>query len=325
MSHSVRLMPIFLLSLGMLVACSVEGDASPTAIPVMPMPTQATPTLLPTASALPPTPTSAPTTTPSPTPLLERIVDANDTTMLLIPAGEFIMGSDEGFPDELPIHSVYVDAFYIDLLEVTNQQYKACVDAGACQPPRRTDCCTENPARKPIRPFYFGNPEYARYPVIFVSWYDALDYCTWRGARLPTEAEWEKAARGTDGRKYPWGNQEPGPELLNFTWLPGDFPGRPLYNTAPVGSYPLGASPYGVLDMAGNVYEWTWDVYLPDYYAISPYLNPTGPSEGSYRVTRGGSFYNQAFRNRSANRNNAFIPASSVHFDGGMRCAKDAP
>jgi eukaryotic-like serine/threonine-protein kinase len=252
-----------------------------------------------------------------------RITDLHGTIMLLIPEGEFTMGSETGFPDEVPVHKVWVDAYYLDLLEVTNKAYKACVDAGACESPRRTDCCTEEPGAYVAWPEYFGNPEFDNHPVIFITWYDAYDYCTWRGARLATEAEWEKASRGTDERTYPWGNDEPNPDLINFLWT-DEFPDRrPLYTTSPVGSYPLGASPYGILDLAGNVYEWLWDRYDPDYYARSPYENPQGPDDGEYRLTRGGSFWNQAFRNRSANRNNAFIPADSFHFDGGARCAID--
>lgn len=283
------------------------------------------PTQLPTLTILPPTasPTSPPMPTatliPSSTALPERITDAHGTTLLVVPAGEFTMGSEQGFPDEVPVHKVYLDAFYIDLTEVTNKQWQECVDAGACKPPRRTDCCLEKSVG--ARPFYYGNPEYDDYPVVFISWYDARDYCAWRGARLLTEAEWEKASRGVDERTYPWGTQEPTPELLNYRG-PKDFS---IKNTSPIGSFPLGASPYGVLDLAGNVYEWVWDVYAPDYYQISPYRNPKGPEEGAYRVTRGGSFHNQADRNRSSNRNNAFIPAGSVHFDGGARCGMDAP
>lgn len=290
-------------------ACASPAPTQrPTSLPV-------TPTLSPTSS---PTPTATPI--PSPTALPERIVDAHGTKLLLVPTGEFIMGSAQGFPDEVPVHKVYLDAFYIDLTEVTNKQWQKCVNAGACQLPRRTDCCLEKSVG--ARPFYYGNPEFDDYPVVFISWYDALAYCTWRGARLLTEAEWEKASRGTDGRTYPWGNQDPTPELISIIWGDKDFE---VKNSSPVGSFPLGASPYGVLDLAGNVYEWVYDVYAPDYYRNSPYRNPTGPEEGAYRVTRGGSFANQAYRNRSSNRNNAFIPARSAHFDGGTRCGMDVP
>ncbi|NDJ51815.1 MAG: SUMF1/EgtB/PvdO family nonheme iron enzyme [Chloroflexi bacterium] len=295
-------------------------------------PATATATQPPTATSTPsPTATDQPTHTPIPTetpipsatPLPDRIVDGHGVEMVLIPAGEFVRGSEEGFPDEVPVNTVYIDAFYIDLTEVTNRQYQDCVEAGVCEPPRRFDCCLEFGIGE--RPDYYGNPEFDDYPVIHIDWYDARTFCEWRGGRLATEAEWEKASRGTDGRMYPWGNEPAAPHLLNYTWLANEHQGQPLYNTSPVGSYPDGASPYGVLDLAGNVYEWVYDVYAPDYYSYTPYENPTGPEEGSYRVTRGGSFYNQAFRNRSANRNHAWIPASSTHFDGGARCAADVP
>jgi formylglycine-generating enzyme required for sulfatase activity len=318
------------LLLSAMTACATSAAAQDpfTSVPSTStrIPSTATGVLASTSTSLPPTLTPTATFTPSPTPLPVRITNEHGVEMVLVPAGEFIMGSEDGFPDEQPVHTVYLDSFYIDLLEVTNRQYQDCVEAGACNPPRRSDCCTEDPARAPLWPAYFGNPEYDDYPVIFISWYDALDYCAWRGARLPTEAEWEKAARGTDGRLYPWGDREPVPELLNFFWLDGTFDVRPLNAPAPVGSYPLGASPYGVLDMLGNVYEWVYDFYGPDYYSRSPYESPTGPEEGAYRIARGGSFYNQAFRNRAANRNfDAFTPPASFHFDAGARCAMDVP
>lgn len=327
-----RIFVVLLLSLIVLDGCASARAAQGST----PGPASATATDIPrtpfvTATRRPwltKTPQSVGVVTPRPlvSQLPERIIEEHGVEMVLIPEGEFIMGSEAGFPDELPVHTVWVDAFYIDLLEVTNSQYQACVDAGACQPPRRMDCCTEDSNRVPIWPEYYGNPEFDNYPVIFISWYDAYSFCIWRGARLATEAEWEKASRGTDGRTYPWGNEEPTPDHLNFLWPQGSFSSRrPLFTTAPVGSYPLGASPYGVLDLAGNVYEWLWDRYEADYYQYSPYENPTGPEEGDYRLTRGGSFWNQAFRNRSANRNNAYIPATSVHFDGGARCAADVP
>ncbi len=333
MKRTLIVLGVWLL-LSSLSACSstaVEVSSQPTQEEVAASPTSSpAPTLTPTEIP----PTSTPTASPTPEPLPEQITDQHGTVMLLIPEGEFTMGWDQplteydfpnGVPDEQPAHPVYVDAFYIDLLEVTNREYQDCVEDGACKPPHRTDCCTESPTMYISRPSYYGNPEYDDYPVIFISWYDARDYCDWRGARLATEAEWEKASRGTDARMFPWGNDDPTPDLLNFTWPPGEFNQRPVYNTTPVGSYPEGASPYGVLDLAGNVYEWVQDIYDPGYYEYSPYENPSGPEEGAYRVTRGGSFFNQAFRNRSSNRNNAYIPADSVHFDGGARCAMDVP
>lgn len=248
--------------------------------------------------------------------------------MLYVPAGEFTMGSDRGFPDEAPVHRVFVDAFYLDRLETTNVEYQRCVTEGVCIPPKIADCNTPEPMRYLIRhPNYYENPAFADYPVICLDWYQAVDYCAWRGARLPTEAEWEKAARGTDARTYPWGNEPPTPNRVSFLWPEGEFEQDPTYWPSPVGSYPDGASPYGVLDMAGNVYEWVQDVYDPEYYASSPYDNPTGPpvDSGKWRVARGGSFWNLPNRIRSANRNNAYLPADLAHFDAGVRCALDAP
>jgi formylglycine-generating enzyme required for sulfatase activity len=282
------------------------------------------PTSAPVASTATASPTVTPTTTaavtPTPTSIPEHITDPHGALMTIIPAGEFTMGSDQGFPDELPIHKVYLDAFYMDTLEVTNRQYQDCVEAGACTPPFRTDCCSMD-ERVP-RPVYYGNPEFDDYPVTWLSWVQGKAYCDWRGARLPTEAEWEKAARGTDARIYPWGDEGPTPNRLNFTWKPVEFGTKPPYGTLPVGSYQLGASPYGILDMAGNVYEWVSDNYDPDYYAVSPHDNPQGPAQSKYRIARGGSFFNTAFRNRSSNRNyDAFLKPDLSEFDSGVRCA----
>jgi formylglycine-generating enzyme required for sulfatase activity len=189
--------------------------------------------------------------------------------MVYVPAGEFIMGSDEGDSDERPVHTVYLDAFHIDRTEVANAQYQACVEAGACDAPSNTT--------------YYDNSNYAQHPVVHVSWNDADAYCRWAGKRLPTEAEWEKAARGTDGRRYPWGNSEPDCNKANYNDCVG--------LTTEVGSYPAGASLYGVLDMAGNVWEWVADWYDPGYYSQSPTRNPPGPDSGELRVLRGGSWY----------------------------------
>ena len=185
-------------------------------------------------------------------------------SMVFVPPGEFIMGNN----------TVYLDPFWIDKTEVTNARYAHCVQAGDCSPPRSS--------RSHTHESYYGNPEFDDYPVIYVSWVDAQNYCNWAGARLPTEAEWEKAARGTDGRPFPWGDVDPWGAigLLNYN----------AQDTAEVGSYPDGASPYGVLDMAGNVSEWVADWLSLDYYNSPPPTNPLGPGSGEYRVWRGGSW-----------------------------------
>ncbi len=224
------------------------------------------------------------------------------TAMVLIPAGEFDMGS-EHFEDAKPIHTVYVDAFEIDKHEVTNAQYKACVDVGACSPPLYSYSRSH--------PHYFDDPTYANYPVMFVTWYNAQTYCEWVGKRLPTEAEWEKAARGTDGRMYTWGNDNPDANKLNFGNNHGD--------AVAVGSYPAGVSPYGALDMSGNVWEWTADSF--DAYPGSIYNEQYVEYFGDkYRVARGGGWYNHFGRVSVAYRNNIY-PAFGASFLG-LRCAR---
>jgi formylglycine-generating enzyme required for sulfatase activity len=232
---------------------------------------------------------------------------ARTSEEILIPAGEFVMGSPDGEGDdeEKPQHTVYLDAYYIDKYEVTNARYQACVDAGACDAPQESSSST--------RGSYFGNPEYADYPVIHVNWFQAEAFCAWEGRRLPTEAEWEKAARGTDRRTYPWGNEAADAGLLNYDENVGD--------TTAVGSYPSGASPYGVMDMAGNVWEWVKDWYDSGYYRQSPRDNPQGPETGMYRVLRGGSwvdFGNRGVRSALRGLSNPGFWDSS----GGFRCVR---
>ncbi len=222
--------------------------------------------------------------------------------MVYVPAGEFIMGSELGELDEEPRHVVDLDAFYIDKYEVTNKEYNRCVAAKKCDRPSVS-----------ARIFLAPN-----HPVVAVGWDNAVAYCRFAGKRLPTEAEWEKAARGTDERRFPWGD-EWRPDWVNMHHADDGFK-----FTAPVGSFPQNVSPYGAYDMAGNAWEWTQDWASEDYYQKSPKKNPQGPATGERRVMRGGSwnydipFFVTAF-NRSPGR--PWIRKKYV----GFRCAKDIP
>ena len=232
--------------------------------------------------------------------------DKDGMTLLYVPAGEFTMGSDSSGSDSIPVHTVYLDAFWIDKTEVTNGMYDKCLKAGQCGPHDSVHSSTRN--------FYYGSVVYDKYPVIFVTWEDARAYCSWAGRRLPTEAEWEKAARGVDGRTYPWGNDTPNNNLLNYNAAIGD--------ATEVGKYPNGASPYGALDMAGNVWEWVQDWYNETYYASSPASNPLGPDSGTYRVQRGGSWVIDDHYIRSATRYWAYLMSGYNYV--GFRCAMSA-
>ncbi|MBV6396694.1 MAG: Hercynine oxygenase [Anaerolineales bacterium] len=249
----------------------------------------------------------------TPTPGIGSFIESDGVTMMYVPAGAFSMGSEGGEGDEKPIHSVTLDAYYIDKYEVTNAAYKRCVDAGVCDPPKQSNSSK--------RDAYYSNPEFDEYPVIYVDWNMANAYCEWRGpstgsgkTRLPTEAEWEKAARGLDGRTYPWG-ENIDCDKANYSSCVGD--------TTKVGSYLDSVSPYGLYDMAGNVWEWVADWYDSSYYSNSPSSNPLGPSSGQYRVLRGGSWYNVDFNVRSAAR---YGYAPGVILNGvGFRCARSLP
>jgi formylglycine-generating enzyme required for sulfatase activity len=201
--------------------------------------------------------------------------DMDGMAMLLVPAGDFIMGNT--WPEELQSHTVYLDAYYIDKTEVSLGMYKKCVDAGVCNV-LKTDMNVTNGSYFPTD--YFSNPQYDNYPVSDVAWMDARTYCEWAGRRLPSEAEWEKAARGRDERVLPWGTKELNCSLVNGEGCTNNMPD-------PVDSRFDGASPYGALNMLGNVYEYVNDWYGEDYYINSPLENPRGPNSGSSHVFRG--------------------------------------
>jgi serine/threonine-protein kinase len=248
--------------------------------------------------------------------------DQDGMVMLFVPAGEFLMGSSDSDPqaviDEKPQHMVFLEGYWIDQTEVTNEMYARCVADNACTPPMEVFSSS--------RENYYGNPEYSDYPVIYVKRINANEYCQWAGVRLPSEAEWEKAARGENGNLYPWGNE--------FDCTAGNFddevkfdkpvvPGGPHCDgfeddTSPVGTYPSGASPYGALDMAGNVWEWVGSKFMP-----YPYNKEDGREDLSAKVdhiVRGGAFGSTEDRLRSAARFSFFFP-TSYHIGFGFRCA----
>jgi formylglycine-generating enzyme required for sulfatase activity len=217
-----------------------------------------------------------------------------------IPAGEFTMGADTNFIGTKP-HQVYLDAYWIDQVDITNSMYAICVKAGACKQPARYDD-------------YFDNPKFSDYPVVYVNWYAAHSFCIWKGERLPTEAEWEKAARGLDGRPYPWGKGSPDISLLNYN---GDH--RDIVSAY---DYLIGISPYGLLQMSGNVRQWVSDWYGRNYYSISPYKDPQGPDSGKYKSLRGGAFNDDAQEVATFYR--AYHDPTSAGQDRGFRCVQSA-
>jgi serine/threonine protein kinase len=283
-----------------------DGDITPTAVVLKQSPVPPEVIVFPTITGLPPSPPPAKATE------AVRVSPHDGMEMLYVPAGEFIHGVSEedltellGMCPDCPVDQlkdaqpqsvIYLDAFWIDKTEVTNAQFARFVaDSGYRTNAETTDdySYVQDVEIKDFIPVPDADWRHPRgkasdilskddYPVTQVSWQDAFAYCQWAGRSLPTEAEWEKAARGQDGNLFPWGNRPPGQEDLNYNFNPGTL--------VRVGSYPGGASPYGALDMSGNVWEFVADFYAADYYANIPDVNPSGPVKGEDRVFRGGSW-----------------------------------
>ena len=257
-----------------------------------------TPTVTPAVGIFLPLVANKSVKNPTPTATLTPTCPSSD--MVPIPAGPFQMGCDPendgglGCPPDESLHTVILDAYCIDRTEVMNRRYRNCVQDGGCTAPANSSSFT--------RPFYYGNSTYDAYPVIWVSWYQAKEFCQWAHKRLPTEAEWEKAARGaSDTRPYPWGSEAPDCSRANFWPYPAS---NCVGDTSPVGAYSAGASPYGALDMAGNVMEWVNDWFSDTYYSSlsEPVINPQGPATGSWRAVRSGSWWLPASMVRTVSR-----------------------
>jgi formylglycine-generating enzyme required for sulfatase activity len=276
----------------------------PTFMEVLPTPTPVPPPPTPTSppAVLMPTPTSAAAsgTTPAVEATAIPTKEISEVPMIAIPAGEFTMGNDSGDGDETPAHKVSVDAFEIDKFEVTNEQFRVFVDQTG-----HVSTAEKAGESATWRTYAEGKPNH---PVVLVSWNDAVAYCEWAGKRLPTEAEWEKAARGPEGFIYPWGNE----------WATGkaNTEESGYRGTTIVGSFPDGASPYGLMDMAGNVSEWTSDWYeaYPGSTCTSGYFGK------KYRVIRGGGWFSDAHLVRTTERSCSTV---DLHNDDvGFRCVR---
>ena len=251
--------------------------------------------------------TATPEVLASPTPVFsEEIIDNQGIAMRLVPAGEFWMGSDLE-ENQKPMHTIYLDTYYIDKYEVTNKAYQKCVDSGACQPPNHKYSAT--------RKEYYDKHEFSNYPVIYVTWEMANLYCQWRDTSLPTEAEWEKAARGTDTRIYPWGN-EFGCSYANMV-IRGE---QCVGDTTVVGRYETGISSYGLYDMAGNVGEWTSSILMP--YPYDPNDGREDPSIFINHIVRGGTWYYEDETLSRVTRRDA-LPTMMNDPDIGFRCVRE--
>ncbi len=255
-----------------------------------------------------PTPTVTPTATPEPALGTNRVSAIDGMVEIYIPSGTFIMGSTDDFNEaelqEKPQHNVFLSGYWIDQTEVTQGMYKRCIASGGCPDLVHDEEQNSN----------FTNSDYDNHPVTYVTWDQAKNYCEQVGRRLPTEAEWEKAARGTDARLYPWGDEPPNGNQALF--------GMAFNTTRPVGSYPDGKTPYGVLDMIGNVREWVNDIYSEYYYGESAEYDPQGPelSKDNYqRVLRGASYKDSLHYTHLAMRFH-HVPNSPGE-NRGFRCA----
>jgi formylglycine-generating enzyme required for sulfatase activity len=333
MKHPIIVIGLMIIFTLVLTACGAT-TATPIA-PAQQAPATAAPATVAPATAAPTTAapaTAEPTTAPTPTTAATLAIGstwtrpADGMVMVPVPEGEFTMGLSadkaleicqrlydncirSSFTDEEPSHTVLLDAYWIDQTEVTNAMYSLCVKSGSCQPPHSTTAAT--------RPSYYGDSYYGDYPVIFVDWNQANTYCQWAGARLPSEAEWEKAARGTNADVYPWGSYDPGLNLANYRTR-----GNNNGDTVKVGTYPAGKSIYGAYDLIGNVAEWVADWYAENYYSTSPSSNPKGPDSGDARVIRGGAwytipgFFSTTYRDK--------LPPWNLNDGIGFRCARPA-
>ncbi|MGD8402278.1 MAG: formylglycine-generating enzyme family protein [Anaerolineales bacterium] len=280
-------------------ACGGAASTSATEpAPSLPAPTEQPPTPEPPTSL--PEPTLVPVSLAGPTAGSE-MAWSDGGVLVYVPPGEFTMGS--GLPNA-PQRTVSLDDYWIYKTEVTNSMYAFCVLVGACAPPAQV-----------IGAPLYDNPIYSNYPVVGVSWDMAANYCSWAGGSLPTEAQWEKAARGSGGAQYPWGGDEPSCDQGNFVGCVGAL--------TDVTKYADGASPYGALDMAGNVFEWVRDFYGENYYSNAPAQNPTGPESGEFRVVRGSGFETDLEQTASAIRR----PAGNAYnnYDLGFRCVVQDP
>jgi serine/threonine-protein kinase len=267
------------------------------------MANQPTPAVLTVVPTSPPGATAPPPAT-APQPTAEPVVEP-PADMVRVPPGLFTIGADD-VEDTAPAHTLNIGApFFMDRTEVTNQAYRACVEAGVCRPPQQISSLTH--------PHYYDNPEFDRYPVVYVTWQNAQSYCAWRGRRLPTEAEWEKAARGDDARLFPWGNQWD----ANRVRLSGDDVSDG--DMAAVGSFPQNASPYGALDMSGNAWEWTSSRGMAYPYAAGD--GREVQSMAGERVVRGGAWGSKSINARTTARD--FQEPDNVFWNRGFRCAAD--